>query len=355
MKRLALCLHFRAPLGGLQENVLSTARAALLSGWQVSVLCPSGNFVDDHLRPLGVNAVPVDFLSTSSTAQAREVLSQADLIHAHPGPSRELALQAAGVTGVPVVFTIHGAWFDGVQHYANQLAAIVCVSPAVREAVHLLCPDHASRVVYVPNGIESDRFSASSGVPSEPGHVVVASRLDIDKRVLVDTLVGLWEVQARLDTRPALRYTIAGQGTLLSELQIAAKRLGILADFAGWQDTDGLAGLYQRATATIASGRAALEALACGRPTLALASAGAAEVFNSHQLQGAAHSNFGGYGALPPNSLDTVFANLHAAALQPDSSFAKQAAHFVRQYHDNRVVNQQLLSIYETSITSNQL
>jgi glycosyltransferase involved in cell wall biosynthesis len=330
--------------------VLATARAALQAGWQVSVLCPAGPFVDDHLRPLGVDAVPVDFLSASSTLRASQLLCQADLIHAHPGPSRVLALQAAGQSGAPVVFTIHGAWFDSVQQYAPRLAAIACVSPAVQQAVQRLCPDHAPRIVYVPNGVDADRFSAAPGVAAEPGHVVVASRLDIDKRMLVDTLVGLWEVQARLAARPALHYTMAGQGTLQGELEAAAQRLGIVADFAGWQAPDALASLYQRAAVTIASGRAAMEALAGGRPTLALASAGAAEVFTPQQLPGAAYSNFGGYGARPADSLDTLFANLHAAACAEDPVFAEQAAAFVRRHHDNRVVNQQLLALYETSL-----
>ena len=346
LRRLSVCLFFRAPLGGLQENVLATALAAANAGWDVSVLCPAGRFIEEHLRPQGIKTLAVDFQSASSIEQARTRLCSADLIHAHPGPSRTLALQAAAISGVPVVFTIHGAWFDGVQHYAQRLAAIVCVSPAVLEAVIPLCPNHPA-IDCIPNGIQAARFEDPCDALSEPGHVVVASRLDADKRVLIDTLVGLWEAQAKHAESRTLRYTIAGQGTLEGELKTAAQRLGIAVDFAGWQDADALARLYTRASAVIASGRGALEALAMGKPTLALASAGATEVFDTSHILEAARCNFGGYGAMPPKSLENVFERLRIAAISTNASFFRQASTFVRTHHDNAVVNQRLLDLYD--------
>lgn len=312
-RRLAICLFFRAPLGGLQENVLATAIAAANAGWDVSVLCPAGRFIEEHLRPQGIETVAVDFQSASSMEQARTLLCSADLIHAHPGPSRTLALEAAAISGVPVVFTIHGAWFDGVQHYAQRLAAIVCVSPAVLEAVSPLCPNQPV-IDCIPNGIDCAQFEVPrNGVP-ESGHVVVASRLDADKRVLIDTLVALWEAQAKHAESRSLRYTIAGQGTLQGELEIAAQRLGIAVDFAGWLKTVALARLYAHASAVIASVRGAMEALAMGKPTLALASPGATEVFDSTGFIDASRCNYGGYGAKPPTAIEDLLKRLHAAA-----------------------------------------
>jgi glycosyltransferase involved in cell wall biosynthesis len=349
-KHLAIAVFFHAPLGGLQENVLATARAAIQSGWKVTVICPPGPFIDGQLRPIGVNTLAIDFQSESSTATACQLLRSADIIHAHPGPSLTLALDAADTTDVPVVFTIHGAWFDNVQHRAQRLAAIVCVSPAVQEAVMRLCPDHAERIVCVPNGVDTRRFSSASVEPIERGHVVVASRLDADKRVLVDAMVGLWEAQVRKSAPQALYYTIAGHGTLQGELELAAERLAITVHFVGWLETSALARLFNRAAVVIASGRAALESLAAGRPTLALASAGAAEAFESAQLAAAAYSNFGGFGAQPVQSFDSLFERLCAVAARTDATFASQACDFVLARHDNAVTNQQLLDLYERTL-----
>jgi glycosyltransferase involved in cell wall biosynthesis len=346
-RHLALCLFFRAPLGGLQENVLATAIAATDAGWDVSVLCPAGRFIDEYLRPQGIETLAVDFESSSSILQARAVLCRADVIHAHPGPSRTVALEAAAISGAPVVYTIHGAWFDSVQLYAQHLAAIVCVSPAVQEAASRLCPNHVTKIDCIPNGFDVGRFEAAMGATPELGHVVVASRLDVDKRVLINTLSSLWEVQAIREARHALRYTIAGQGTLQGELETSAQRFGIPVHFAGWQPPEALASLYGQASAVIASGRGAIEALAVGRPTLALASAGAVEAFESSQLLEAAHSNFGGYGAKPPQSLEALFERLYAAATLQDAAFAKQARDFVLTHHDNLMVNQRLLDLYD--------
>lgn len=345
-RNLAICLFFRAPLGGLQENILATAVAAAHNGWDVSVLCPAGRFIEEHLRPQGIATLTVDFQSASSLEQARTLLCSADLIHAHPGPSRTLALEATAISGVPVVFTIHGAWFDGVQYCAHRLAAILCVSPSVLEAVSSLCPDHPA-IDCIPNGIDCAQFEVPGNAVPESGHVVVASRLDADKRVLIDTLVGLWEAQAKHAESRALRYTIAGQGTLQGELETAAQRLGIAVDFAGWLKTDALARLYAHASAVIASGRGAMEALAMGKPTLALASAGAAEVFDASQLFEAARCNFGGYGAKPPQEMEALFARLLTAAGGDNARFAKDAAEFLRAHHDNSVINNRLLKLYD--------
>lgn len=353
-RRLSICLFFRAPLGGLQANVLATAVAALNAGWEVTVHCPSGRFIDEYLIPQGIEALPIDFQSATSIKYARTVLGSADVIHAHPGPSRTLALEAAAISGTPVVFTIHGAWFDSVHLYAHRLAAIVCVSPAVQEAVSRLCPDRES-IDCIPNGVDVGRFETVRGLTPELGSIVVASRLDADKRMLIDTLSGLWEIQSSRDDRQALRYTIAGQGTLQGELELAAQRLSIPVHFAGWQPPTLLSSLYGKAAAIIASGRGAIEALAVGRPTLALASAGAVEAFEPSQLSGAAHSNFGGYGAKPPQSLDALFDRLNTAATTIDDAFAEEARYFVRTYHDNLVVNQRLLDIYKRVVEMKNL
>ncbi len=60
------------------------------------------------------------------------------------GPSRIFALEAADVFGAPVVFTIHGAGFDGMQHYGTVLAAVVCVVHDVHTAVANLCQTYLS-------------------------------------------------------------------------------------------------------------------------------------------------------------------------------------------------------------------
>jgi glycosyltransferase involved in cell wall biosynthesis len=139
---------------------------------------------------------------------------------------------------------------------------------------------------------------------------------------------------------------VAGQGTLQGELQAAAQRFGIQVVFSGWLDSIALAHLYKRSAVVIASGRAALEALARGRPTLALASVGAAEVFDPSQLPKAAYSNFGGYGAKPVQSLDALFDRLYAAAMHLEAKYANEFSMFVQTQHENTVVNQRLLNLY---------
>lgn len=350
MPTLAICLHFRAPLGGLQENILATALAARDAGWGVTVLAPAGPFLSAHVMPRGIAVLAVDFGDEASLAHAALHLERADVIHAHPGPSRVLALEVAKRRGIPLFYTVHGAWSDGVHRYAADLAHILCVSEAVHLAVEQACPDQASKILTLPNGVDLDGVDALPQA-REAGLVVVASRYDIDKRPVVDTLLALWREQHERGGAH-LRYAVAGDGTCLQELKSAAATLGIQAEFVGWLGRDDLFRLYKRGALAIASGRAAMEALACGCPTLALASGGAAEAFTVAQLPQAAFNNFGGYGAKPPPSaselLDRMLAVLETEGA--NASFSVDALGFVRANHDNRAVNARILALYAEAL-----
>ncbi len=101
-----------------------------------------------------------------------------------------------------------------------------------------------------------------------------------------------------------------------------------------------MAPLCGSASAAIASGNGALEALAAGRPTLALAYAGVAEPFEFSHLTEAERSNFGAYGAVPARWPGALFDGLYITATARDADFAQQAREFVRAHHDITVFNQ---------------
>lgn len=346
MNKLVICVYFRAPLGGLQDNILATALSASAAGWQVTILCPEGQFLSEHVLASGISGIGTNFLKPSK--RAMQVLCEADIVHAHPGPSRHLALAAKMESNRPLFFTVHGAWFDNVHEYIDHLSAVICVSPAIRNALLHLNPKHAARTYCIPNGIDSSDFPLHT-VTIEPGHVVVASRYDTDKRLVVDTLINLWRIQSRRGLSIP-RYTVAGAGTLLPEMQRIAEELAIPVTFAGWQSHHGLSNLFKRAGLVIASGRTAMESLCCGRPTIALASAGVVEVFNEDKLQQATYCNFGGYGATKPSSFEKLLDNMLSEIINNNTEFSSKAAGYIRNHHENVAINESILALYKNAL-----
>lgn len=348
MKSLGITAFYRAPLGGLQENIRATAIHARNCGWDIRLALPDGPFLLS-LEKAGFRTLPVDYQDALSVKAAADFIACVDVIHAHPG-SKAVALAAA--TDAPLIYTVHGAWHDSIQQYAHRLASIICVSDAVRDLVVRAVGEQASVVTTIPNGVDVALFSEIRTRSRAP-QVVIASRFDSDKRALVDLVAALWSAQIAAADRD-VRWVVAGTGTQLEELRAAAEPLvgadgSALVKFAGWLEVDELAGVIRHATAAVAPGRSAMEALAMGLPTLAVGSAGASQVFTAGDLQKAARSNFGGYGSPPTDAISTdeLWNRLHVAATQHDAAFSSEAANFVVQNFDNVKVNDAIVALYD--------
>lgn len=129
----------------------------------------------------------------------------------------------------------------------------------------------ARNVVQVPLGVDLDRFSPGTGSLGEAVELVSVGRLSLEKRpgLAIDTLHHLRQrgVDAHL--------TIAGDGPLAGELRTQAE--GLPVTFLGFvRDRDVLARIIGNADIALATcaleafGLAALEALACGTPVVAV-------------------------------------------------------------------------------------
>lgn len=302
-------VFFRAPLGGLQAHVRAQALALCGAGHGCTVLCKPGPFANE-LASLGVEVVETDFASPDGSADRVDHLDRVDLVHAHPFASRRAGLEIARRRGVPFVLTLHGQNLDGLASYADRVHLVIAVSPAVRDLAVAQEAADPQRVVVIPNGVDTRTFRPldGSGPHDDPANreaigqdrrILFASRLDEDKRTVLDMVSATWREMMR--TRAFdLHWWIAGDGTCRAEMEARAAELDRaavrrLVEFCGWLPEQELARFYNRCHLCVAPGRCALDCLACATPVVAVGSRGYVGLLDEQRCLDGMHGNFGGW------------------------------------------------------------
>ncbi|MEJ5083863.1 glycosyltransferase family 4 protein [Ochrobactrum sp. MYb379] len=358
-KKLIISVFFHAQHGGLHEYVVASIEAALRDGWSVGIVCRDGEFISERIRGLNVEKMAINFEDGAECQRAIEYLSTADLIHTHPGKSREIALQASRISKAPVVMTLHGRWTDAVYSYYDELSCIICVSEAVADIVkNYNIINLAEKLVVIPNGVilndysELENLVGYSTFGQKKRTINVISRFDSDKRFLVDLVKSLMQEQI-LRKNYLLNWRFLGDGAIVGEIEAQAKLVtsscpDVSVEFLGWIQQDDLLKELSLSDVCIASGRGAMQSLAFGKPTIAAASVGYALVTKPEDLLKAAYSNFGGVGATIEYSVSLVFDQLVAAAFHPHQGFPLSASTFVKENYEQFEVDRKLLSIYKS-------
>ena len=296
-------VHFHAPLGGLQAHVIAQLRAVHRAGGSVTVMAPPGPFADlvrdEGARFVGSSDAPVHTEARRAIAEAGEPF---DLVHAHPFRARQVGLDVARQAGVPFMLTLHSLYNDQLPSYADVVDSVIVVSNAIRDRLLAENAVHPERIVVIPNGVDTGRFTAARKRVPEPElrRVLVASRLDRDKSFILDALCETWVRLAECRAFD-IEWMIAGDGAERERLEKAAaeleKRAGRqLVRFLGWLSEDELPAAYADADLCIAPGRCALEAMASGTATIAIGSKGYVGLIDKSTAFAGAYSNFGGVG-----------------------------------------------------------
>lgn len=239
-----------------------------------------------------------------------------DIIHAHhPFLLGEVAASFAQQKRVPLVYTFHtqlehyshyiplhqqvvkGMARSRMSRYLSKCDLVIAPSEGVRDLLDSY--GVGSRVVTLPNAIDTARFSAPTQGPGW------RARLGISPRAVVSLSVGrlgreknldfLLTCFARLPQTPKAEQilVIVGDGTERPRLERLATRLGIAprVRFTGavpYSDVPAVyacADLFAICSTTEVKPLVVLEALASGLPVLAVAACGTADTL-SHRVDG---------------------------------------------------------------------
>ncbi|WP_091182203.1 glycosyltransferase [Paenibacillus catalpae] len=205
-----------------------------------------------------------------------------DLVHIHQMPSGLYAAKAARKLGIPVVFTVHGAYYPPEQ--LQQMKAAGCTFVSVSLPVQAYLDGQGIPSHLIANGIDFQQYRSESSaalraglhIPEGEKVVVYASRLAWDKAAVCAMVVRAAR-NIRLSGTLPLHVIIAGSGNqaaVIAEL-VETVNLECQSPFVHLVGNQmQMHDYYNLGDLVVGTGRVALEAMACGKPVLAIGNHG---------------------------------------------------------------------------------
>ena len=296
-------------MAGTEQHMLALGGGLSRRGLAVSVACPPGSPLAVAAAAAGLGVVPIarrKFAGPGAAVALRRLLvdGSADVIHAHNGRALFAAAVAVALAGRGrCVATQHfltpsnarrrglkGLASGRVHRFmAERTHAIVAISESARAAMAERHAAGADKAVVVPNGIAAPPADAAAagadvrralGLGVDQPVVLCAARLEPEKG-LPTLVTAMAAVRAAC---PAAVCLLAGQGSVRAEIerQIAAAGLSGAVRLLGFRsDVPALmaaADVFVLPAPAEPFGLVLLEAMAAGRPVVAVGVGGPAEI-----------------------------------------------------------------------------
>jgi len=259
------------------------------------------------------------------------------LVHAHSRASSWSCHVACKITGTPMVTTVHGRQPVHSSrkkfHAMGDKALPVC--EAIRNQLHdELGVDFTSMIVS-RNGIETESFQWLPAPYNSKPVISIIGRLTGPKGDLCYKLLSECLDSDKYEVR-----VISGSAINERFQPFTSK-----VSFPGY--TNDVQQMMAESDLVIGAGRVAMEALLCGRPTLAIGEANCIGIVDSSNVDQAMATNFGDIG---PKDLDIDFSQIASivekglATQHCDSEVNK----IIKQHYDLSAVVDQLEETYQT-------
>ncbi len=357
-----LMLAMSMGLGGAETHVLELSRALVRRGHTVFAVSHGGRLVP-ALEAGGVRHVfaPLHSKNPVCVAKALRVLSRLivrerfDIVHAHARIPAVIASLLKRRFGFTFVTTAHG------DYNARRMLArvmdwgghIFAVSEDIAENIAREYAYPREKITIVPNGIDTARFcpDALAGEARTIGQVgekvvMYLGRLANDSFLPAKAL--LESAEELFFAHNNIKIVLVGDGERRAELLARARevntRLGAEAVL--------LPGGTERAEAYIAAcdvfvgpSRSAMEALACGKPTVVAGNSGTLGLFTAEAAEAARRTNFCCRGFAPTTAENVK--NAVVAALSLGESERKAAAEYGRAFVCEHYSVEKMTDIYE--------
>ena len=270
--------------GGCETHVFSLITGLRDRGHEV-VICFEGKKKQPQLDGVGATQYPLRFRTPNPFAlrKTREQLRNIvrdhaiDVIHAHTRTGCFWGSRLNNEFGVPYTVTLHCLWSRLYSRVMQPFLpeTMISVSLGIRDYFNQTYHVPRERIVIIHNGVDTARLQKESKPkPRDDERVRLAyiSRLNEDKGKLAITLLKAME---ELFVSIPISLSIAGDGCKFEDVKTVAQRLN---ERCGQECVTmlGRCGdiprLLQDVDIVIGTGRAAAEAMAAGKPVVAIAS-----------------------------------------------------------------------------------
>lgn len=340
--------YFRAPIGGVQAHLSALVAGAQQGGFHCTVMCPSGG-IADSLEDIGASVLAVDFNDLDGCVALALESGPFDLVHAHPFAARIVGRSVANELQVPLILTCHGMNSDGLATYAEDVMAVIAVSTGVRDFL-VAEGVPTGNIVVIPNGVDPGTFRPAA-VPPSAHRVVVVSRLDADKSLLIRLLREIWMSTGHESEN--VDWIVVGDGPERRALQewVGDQPVGARVRFVGWCTGHELAAIHHSATIALASGRSALEALACSVSVIAVGSRAYVGRITPSTIVGGEQVSFGDSTPTkqPDPPVEAALADLVALLAKPPRP-ATWASEYVHRFHGQGRVDDATNGLYRLAL-----
>lgn len=265
--------------GGLETHILGLCKELIKLGHNPFVFTLAmSTFFQEELESLGMGYI----ISSNLDDLVQYIIAnKIELLHGHPTKTVEVTANLAKCLAKPSVVTYHGLVGWGLEYHAN-LDKIICVSSEVYDILGSSDPKSKSKLVVIQNGVDTETFSPSG--ETGPGrNIVFAGRLGSDK------YISLKIIMRALNSLSDVTLDIVGDGPYYHQLKLEAPDWVRLL---GWQED--MSSVINQANIFIGTGRGVREAMACGKPAIALNGCGYDGPVTPQTIESLEYNNFMG-------------------------------------------------------------
>lgn len=311
MKKTVLLALMKLDIGGAETHAVELAKELTRRGWRVLVASNGGVYVKE-LTDAGIKhySVPLQNKNPFNMLKSLHLLKKIireekpDIVHSHARiPSFLLGILHKRMH-FPFVTTAH--WVFSTKHGLRYLTDWGEKTLAVSEDIKTYLMENynipASDIPVTINGIDTDKFSPENdgssvrsdfGIPQDAPVIAYVSRMDADRSLaahqLIDAFPNLCE------TLPDLHLIVVGGGNdfdaVKAEADAANTAIGEERIRLTGGSTD-IARLISPADLFVGVSRAALEAMAAGKPTIIAGNEGYIGLFTEEKIPVCIETNF---------------------------------------------------------------
>lgn len=358
--KLLYILYFKAPMGGLHENVYSSALFMKKKKCDVYVVLKPG-LLQQRLEAKGIRTISTDFSDTNDTVSKIEAVAiNFDLIHFHPGPSKTSALKYGRKHNIPMVETFHGMWHDHLNKYIRHLSAVVTVSEGIRNYLQSRIKNYHEKYTVLANGYDPKLFRQPCFYKHDQEELTIGliTRLDHDKQFILDIYV-LAAAHIRNKEAVKINFHVIGEGAYREDfLQLLHKILEGSPHtivYKGWLTDRELARAYMESDIVMAPGRSAIEGMVSGKPVIAVGSKKYIGLIHHNNWQEGLYRNFGGFGnKFNDYVLGSVEADLDLLLDAPKNirTIGEFSHEIAKRYFNADEINGRLYGLYKSLVQS---